>query len=176
MSLLVIVGHVKDGLELAREYNLPRSLHHYIESHHGTTLVEYFYDAARKQAAGDEQADTPSEIEYRYPGPRPHTKEAAILMLSDAVESAARAMSEPTPARISTLVNEMTQKRLADGQFDESDLTLRELSVIKESVIKSLCAIYHGRIAYPSESTPETASRGESPTGEPRRDSAEQSA
>lgn len=178
MSLLVIVGHVKDGLELAREYNLPRSLHHYIESHHGTTLVEYFYDAAKKQAAGDEKTEAPSEIEYRYPGPRPHTKEAAILMLSDAVESAARAMSEPTPARISTLVNEMAQKRLADGQFDESDLTLRELSVIKESVIKSLCAIYHARIAYPSESAsaPETASRGESPTGKPRRDSAEQSA
>jgi len=151
MSLLVIVGHVKDGLELAREYNLPRSLHHYIEAHHGTTLVEYFYDAAKKQADESGLAEAPEEIEYRYPGPRPHTREAAILMISDAVESATRAMSEPTPSRIGTLVHAIARKRLVDGQFDECDLTLRELRAIEDSIIKSLCAIYHGRIAYPTD-------------------------
>jgi len=152
MSVLVIIGHVKDGLELAREYGVPRSLHHYIESHHGTTLVEYFYDQAKKQADADDQIERPSEVEYRYPGPRPRTREAAILMLCDAVESATRAMSEPTPARIRQLVHEMATKRLMDGQFDESNLTLRELNLIEAALIKSLCSVYHGRIAYPSDS------------------------
>ncbi len=149
MSLLVIVGHVKDGVELAREYSLPRSLLHYIESHHGTTLVEYFYHAAKKKA--DESAsEKPEEIEYRYPGPKPRTREAAILMLCDAVESATRAMSDPTPSRIEGLVHELASKRLLDGQFDESELTLRQLHIIEASLVKSLCSIYHGRIAYPS--------------------------
>ncbi len=152
MSVLVIIGHVKDGLELAREYAIPRSLHHYIESHHGTTLVEYFYDQAKKQADADDQVERPSELEYRYPGPRPRTREAAILMLCDAVESATRAMSEPTPARIRQLVHDMAAKRLMDGQFDESNLTLRELHQIEGALVKSLCSVYHGRIAYPSDS------------------------
>jgi putative nucleotidyltransferase with HDIG domain len=148
MSLLVIVGHVKDGIELAREYRLPHSLHHYIESHHGTTLVEYFYDAAKRQAEDDDRSG-PSEMEYRYPGPKPRTREAAILMLCDAVESATRAMTEPTPARISALVHTMAARRLADGQFDECELTMRELTRIEDAVVKSLCSIYHSRIAYP---------------------------
>lgn len=151
MSLLVIVGHVKDGMELAREYALPRSLHHYIESHHGTTLVQYFYDAAKRQAAEDRNDDEPEEVEYRYPGPRPRTKEAAILMVCDAVESATRAMAEPTPARIAALVHSLANKRLMDGQFDDCGLTLRELAQVEDAVIKGLCAIYHGRIAYPAE-------------------------
>lgn len=154
MSVLVIVGHVKDGIELAREYGIPRSLHHYIESHHGTTLVEYFYDQAKKQADADDQMDRPSEVEYRYPGPRPRSREAAILMLCDAVESATRAMSEPTPARIRQLVHDMATKRLMDGQFDESNLTLRELNLIEAALVKSLCSVYHGRIAYPSDQKP----------------------
>lgn len=156
MSLLVIVGHVKDGMELAREYNLPRSLHHYIESHHGTTLVEYFYDQAKRQADADDSTDRPAEIEYRYPGPRPRTKEAAILMLCDAVESATRAMAEPIPSRIQQLVHALARKRLMDGQFDESNLTLRDLSIIEDSLTKSLCAIYHGRIAYPKAEPKDT--------------------
>jgi len=157
MSVLVIVGHVKDGIELAREYDIPRSLMHYIESHHGTTLVEYFYDQAKKQADADDQIERPSEVEYRYPGPRPRSREAAILMLCDAVESATRAMSEPTPARIRQLVHDMATKRLMDGQFDESNLTLRELNLIEAALVKSLCSVYHGRIAYPSDSKPSKA-------------------
>lgn len=151
MSLLVIVGHVKDGLELAREHGLPRSLHHYIESHHGTTLVQYFFEAARRMAESGRAEDEPEEIEYRYPGPRPRTREAAILMVADAVESATRALAEPTPARIASLVHSLASKRLMDGQFDECGLTLRELAQIEDAIAKGLCAIYHGRIAYPSE-------------------------
>lgn len=151
MSLLVIVGHVKDGVELAKEHALPRSLHHYIESHHGTTLVEYFYHQARQQADEAEQ-DQPSEIEYRYPGPKPRTREAAILMLCDAVESATRAMPEPTPSRIETLVHKLATKRLMDGQFDECDLTLSNLHTIEEALTKGLISMHHARVAYPEAS------------------------
>ncbi len=148
MSLLVIVGHVKDGVELAREHNLPRSLHHYIESHHGTTLVEYFYHQAKQQADQAEQ-DQPSEIEYRYPGPKPRTREAATLMLTDAAESATRAMPDPTPSRIETLVHKLASRRLMDGQFDECDLTLSDLHTIESSLIKGLISMHHARVAYP---------------------------
>ena len=165
MSLLVIVGHVKDGVELARAYRLPKSLIHYIETHHGTTLVEYFFDQAKRHAA-EAETERPAEVEYRYPGPRPRTKEAAILMLCDAVESATRAMPDPTPGRIQALVRSLARKRLMDGQFDESGLTLRELSQVEDSVAKSLAAVYHGRLAYPkSEPAPgeveEMASRAD---------------
>ncbi|HEB60701.1 MAG TPA: HDIG domain-containing protein [Phycisphaeraceae bacterium] len=149
MSLLVIVGHVKDGIELARQFGLPKPVLHFIESHHGTTLVEYFYHAAREEAASDPEKDEPSEVEYRYPGPKPRTREAAILMLCDCVESATRAMADPTPARIESLVHSLARKRLLDGQFDDCDLTLRDLYAIEESIIKSTCALYHGRISYP---------------------------
>lgn len=160
MSLLVIVGHVKDGVEMAREHGLPKSLRHFIEAHHGTTLVEYFYRRAREKAsqAGEErsaeqimqeQADQlPDEVDYRYPGPKPQTKEVAIVMLADAVESATRTLTDPTPARIDALVRQLANKRLMDGQFDECDLTFRELSTICESISKSVASIYHGRIRY----------------------------
>lgn len=165
MSLLVVVGHVKDGLELAREYGLPRSIQHFIEAHHGTTLVEYFYHRARKQAIArgdsDDDAAMPDEVEYRYPGPRPRTKEVAILMIADAVESATRAMSDPTPSRIEALVRGLANKRLLDGQFDECELTLRELTQIVESVTRTLASMYHGRVAYPTSPAPEGALTGE---------------
>ncbi|MFO0783718.1 MAG: HDIG domain-containing protein [Phycisphaerales bacterium] len=147
MSLLVIVGHVKDGLELAAEYGLPRQVRQFIQTHHGTTLVEYFYQAAQRRAGADEV----NEADFRYPGPKPQTKEAAVLMLSDAVESASRTLSEPTPARIEQLVRDLSHRRLVDGQFDESTLTFRELRAVEDSIIKSLNAIYHGRISYPSQ-------------------------
>jgi putative nucleotidyltransferase with HDIG domain len=147
MSLLIIVGHVKDGIELAREYGLPPILYHFIESHHGTTLVEYFYHEACKGKSDEEH---PEEFEYRYPGPKPHTREAAILMICDAVESASRAMAEPTATRIEQLVHRITMKRLMDGQFDHCDITLGELEQIEQSLTRSLAGIYHGRVAYPS--------------------------
>lgn len=150
MSLLVIVGHVKDGIELAREHGLPRSLHHYIESHHGTTLVEYFYNRAKDRAEDEADGPGPEEFGYRYPGPKPQTREAAILMLCDAVESAARSLAEPNPSRIETLVGALVGMRLTDGQFDECGITMRELHAVERSVVKSLNSIYHARIAYRS--------------------------
>lgn len=150
VSLLIITGHVKDGIELAREYNLPTSLFPFIQQHHGTTLVEYFYQRACDAASPDQPSV--SDAQYRYPGPKPKTKEVAILMLADAVESAARAMDEPTPGRMECLVRDIALRRLTDGQFDECDLTLRDLELIQRSMVKTLLGIYHGRIAYPSTS------------------------
>ena len=151
VSLLIIIGHVKDGVELAKEYNLPTTLTHFIQQHHGTTLVEFFYHQACSQTA-QRQPDGPAvaEAQYRYPGPKPRTREIAIVMLADAVESAARSMSEPTAARVEALVHDLSMKRLMDGQFDECDLTMRDLELIGRSMMKTLLAIYHGRIAYPS--------------------------
>ena len=150
MSLLVIVGHVKDGVAMAQEFGLPRWIQHFIEAHHGTTLVEYFYTRARRQAGEGRGGEVPQELEYRYPGPKPRTREVAIVMLADAVESATRTMAEPTPSRIDALVRALGQKRLEDGQFEECDLTFRELTTISESISKSVASIYHGRVVYPS--------------------------
>ena len=154
VSLLIIIGHVKDGVELAKEYNLPTSIMPFIQQHHGTTLVEFFYHKAatkKDQHAPDQPAI--SEVQYRYPGPRPRSKEIAIVMVADAVESATRAMQEPSAGRIEALVHELVMKRLLDGQFDDCDLSMREIQAIERSCVKSLLSIYHGRIAYPSSAT-----------------------
>jgi putative nucleotidyltransferase with HDIG domain len=147
MSQLIIVSHVKDGVEMAKEYGLPAVLRQFIETHHGTTLVEYFYNEAKKKY--DEKQSPLSESEFRYAGPKPRTKEAAIVMLADSVEGAVRSLAEVTPTRIEAVVHNIAMKRLQDGQFDECDLSLRELSQIEESISKVLAAHYHSRIAYP---------------------------
>ncbi len=154
MSALVIIGHVKDGVELAQQHNIPRPLIDFIEQHHGTTLVEYFFHAATKQA--ESKPDHRFEVQestYRYPGPKPQSREAAVLMVADAVEGASRTLAEPTPKRIETLVHEIAMKRLLDGQFDECSLTLSELAIVEDSLTKSLIGIHHGRIKYPEQKT-----------------------
>ncbi len=153
MSTLIIIGHVKDGVDLGRQHHLPERIIDLIEQHHGTTLVEYFYHEANRRGAGDPDAAVVQESAFRYPGPKPQTKEAGILMMSDCVESASRTLSEPTPSRIEGLVRELIDKRLRDGQFDESGLTLREIAEIRDSLIKSLIGIYHGRVKYPEQRT-----------------------
>ncbi|MCH5378250.1 MAG: metal-dependent phosphohydrolase, partial [Planctomycetes bacterium] len=120
---------------------------------HGTTLVEYFYRQATLQREADRDAGRLDETSFRYPGPKPQTREAAVMMMADAVESACRALTDPTPARIENLVQELAMKRLLDGQFEECNLTLRELHTVEESLVKSLTAVYHGRIKYPSQQT-----------------------
>lgn len=150
MSLLIIVGHVKDGIEMAREFGLPVAVRGFIETHHGTTLVEYFYHAA-KQLNASENNPAPAEFEFRYPGPKPQSREQAILMLCDALEGASRTLAEPTPVRLEQLVHTMAMKRLMDGQFDQSNLTLKELHSIENAITRTICAIYHGRIKYPTD-------------------------
>jgi len=149
MSRMIIVGHVRDGLELLQEYKIPRILHQFTDTHHGTTLVEFFYYEAIKK--GPDSGRKIAETEFRYPGHKPASREAAIVMLADAVEGASRAVNEPTPSRIENLVHDIAMKRLQDGQFNDCDLTMRELHLIEESLIKSLCGMYHARIAYPKQ-------------------------
>lgn len=153
MSTLVIIAHVKDGADLARQYRLPQSLIDFIEQHHGTTLVEYFFRQATKKSEEDPNGEEVSEHGFRYPGPKPQSLEAAVLMLADAVESASRTLVEPTSARLQNLVNDIATKRLLDGQFEECGMTLSQLGLVKQSLVKSLTAIYHGRLKYPGQQT-----------------------
>jgi len=166
MSQLIIVGHVKDGIEMAKEYALPNVLRQFIETHHGTTLVEHFYHEAKKLKTKNSKGkttDEPSESEFRYPGPKPLIKEAAIVMLADTIEGAVRSLPEVTPTKVEAVVHTMAMRRLQDGQFDECDLSLRELSQIEKSISKTLAAHYHGRIAYPKppDAPEETKSHAE---------------
>jgi hypothetical protein len=151
MSTLVIIAHIKDGADLARQHHLPQPIIDMIQQHHGTMLMEYFYDRAHTQQAADPNGAEIDENLFRYPGPKPQTKEAAVLMLADAVESASRTLVDPTPGRIEGLVSDLAQRRLQGEQFDESGLTLRELGAIERSLVMSVASIYHGRLKYPDQ-------------------------
>jgi len=151
MSTLIIIAHVKDGADLARQHGLPNSVIDFILQHHGTTLVEFFYDQAHQQSKADPDGGIVDESSFRYPGPRPQTKETAVMMLADAVESASRTLVDPTPARIESVVHEIAMKRLLDDQFDECGLTFSELRTVQDALVKSLAAVYHGRVKYPEQ-------------------------
>jgi putative nucleotidyltransferase with HDIG domain len=153
MSTLIIIGHVKDGVDLGRQHHLPEPIIDLIEQHHGTTLVEYFFHEASRRSGANPDGSVVHESAFRYPGPKPQTKEAGILMMADSVESASRTLSEPTPSRIEGLVSDLIDKRLRDGQFDECGLTLREIAEIRDTLNKSLIGIYHGRVKYPEQRT-----------------------
>lgn len=151
MSTLVIIAHVKDGVDLARQHHLPLEIINLVQQHHGTTLVSYFYQRASEQSESTGEKNEVDESTYRYPGPKPQTKEAGVLMLADAAESASRALVDPAPARIESLVHDITMNRLLDGQFDECGLTLQEVRTIADSLVKALTAVYHGRLKYPEQ-------------------------
>jgi cyclic-di-AMP phosphodiesterase PgpH len=153
MSTLVIIAHVKDGADLGRQHRLPKPIIDFIEQHHGTTLVEYFYREAAKRSQSDPNKEEVSETSFRYPGPKPQTLEAAVLMLADSVESASRTLVEPTSSRIQNLVEQIAMKKLLDGQFDQCGLTLQQLDQLKGSLVKSLTAIYHGRVKYTGQAS-----------------------
>ncbi len=158
MSTLIIIGHVKDGADLAEQYGLPQPIIDLIEQHHGTTLVEYFFREATRiaECTPDHRSDA-EESSFRYPGPKPQTKEAGVLMITDACESACRTLTEPTPKRIESLVSNIVMRRLLDDQFDECDLKMSDIRLIQDSITKSLIAFYHGRIKYPETQEARTA-------------------
>jgi hypothetical protein len=173
VSFLIITGHVKDGVELAKEYNLPASIFPFIQQHHGTTLVEYFYrQACNEQGRRDPEGPEVQDHEYRYAGPRPKTKEVALVMLADCVESACRCIDDPTAGRVGSLVHELAMKRLLDGQFDDCDLTMRELELIEKTMVRTILGIYHGRIAYTAAEAVDT-SEEQSEASEPQKPTAE---
>ncbi|HTQ80604.1 MAG TPA: HDIG domain-containing protein [Thermoanaerobaculia bacterium] len=147
MSALILINHVKEGLELAREHNLPQAIKDAIEQHHGTRLIKYFYNRAREVA--DPAAGEVREEKYRYPGPRPQNKVMGVLMLADGIEAASRTLVEPTPSKIRTLIRTITEDCLRDGQLEETDLTLKDLTRVSEAFFRVLANIFHQRIDYP---------------------------
>lgn len=161
MSALIIRSHVKEGIELARRYHLPKILVDMIPQHHGTSLIEYFYEKAVKEAAAEGK-----EVDralYTYPGPRPQTREAGILMLADGIEAASRTLSDPSPDRIQGMVQKMINKVFVSGELAECELTLQDLHQIAKCFTRVLSAIYHQRISYsePAEKvTPRVSSEG----------------
>ncbi len=148
MSALIISAHVKDGLEMAEYYDLPRPLRDFIPMHHGTTCIEYFYHEALQEGRPHMQIEQHS---FRYQGPRPNTRETAIVMMADSVEAASRSLSEPTPARIEKVVHDIMLKKLMDGQLDDCPLTLRDLTRIEDRFCQVLLGIYHTRPRYPGQ-------------------------
>ena len=170
MSALVIISHVKDGVDLALKHKLNREIIQVIQQHHGNSLVWFFYRRAidhmeevKKQVAAGlaKQTDIPevAENKFRYPGPRPQTRESAIISLADAIESASRVLQKPSPQKIEQMVDEVVAARVRDGQLDESNLTLRELDLVKESFQNRLRTMLHRRIPYPEEKAKERGSR-----------------
>jgi putative nucleotidyltransferase with HDIG domain len=147
MSSLIIASHVKEGARLAEEFNLPRQIRDIIPQHHGTRLITYFWRKAQRK----EDPDIPQlhESDYRYPGPKPQSKEAAIFMMADSVEAAARTVEEPTPAKFEEVITTVTNAIVLDGQLDECDLTFSDLQRIRSSFLRTLSAVHHHRIAYP---------------------------
>jgi putative nucleotidyltransferase with HDIG domain len=150
-SAKIIISHVTYGTKLAKEMGLPARIVDFIPQHHGTRTLHYFLKKAQAEARSDEEI---SENDFRYPGPKPQFKEAAIMMIADSCEAAARSLSEPTPENIRFIVTKIIDAILADDQLDECDLTLREMTQIRESMIKSLVAIYHSRVDYPGYTPP----------------------
>jgi len=147
LSALIIGSHVKDGVELAFEARLPHAVTDIIEQHHGTSSIEYFLDRYLKQAG---EGATLDAAFFRYPGPKPATKEAAIVMIADAVEAASRTLDRPIPSRIEALVKRITAARLLDGQLEDCRLTLSEVHLIEQALFRVLCSMYHARIEYPT--------------------------
>ncbi|TKJ29201.1 MAG: metal-dependent phosphohydrolase [Chloroflexi bacterium B3_Chlor] len=147
-SARIITSHVKDGLQLAKKHGLPREIRDLIPQHHGTAMSSYFYHRAREQA---ESGTMTHEERFRYPGPRPHSREAAILMLADEAEAASRANRPASVDEIEELVESLVRSRMDNGQLDESDLTLRDLQKIEETFVNVLQGIYHPRIKYPED-------------------------
>ncbi|MCX7819306.1 MAG: HDIG domain-containing protein [Kiritimatiellae bacterium] len=153
MSTLVILSHVREGLQLAREHRLPAPIREAIEQHHGRSLISFFYSRAldaHQQASrlGHPVGAPPEERDFRYPGPRPRRRETALIALADAVEAAARSLSNPSPRRIERLVRELVRQRYADGELDECPLTLAELRRVEDAFVFTLTAMYHGRVPY----------------------------
>ncbi len=159
MSALIIIAHVKDGVDMAVKYKLHPAIVEVIREHHGDSLVAYFHRKAQDQLKSQAEEGFESEEElpavdekcFRYPGPRPRTKESGIISIADAVESASRTLRKPSPSKISSLVNDIVTKRILEGQLDESGLTMNEICRVKESFSKTLRSMMHSRIDYPKD-------------------------
>jgi hypothetical protein len=151
LSTLIIISHVKDGLELANEFKLPPVVSQFIAQHHGTDLVRFFYHRASESSEGN----SVEERDFRYPGPKPQGKEVAIVSLADATEAAVRSLSKPTPGKIEGLVRKIIKDRLNSGELDESDLTFQDMDKIANAFVKVIMGMFHSRVEYPEQITKE---------------------
>lgn len=152
MSSLILISHVKDGYELGKKHNLPKEILEFIPMHHGTTLISYFYNRALEQKT---DKDVINEDDYRYPGPKPQTKETGIVMLADAVEAATRSIDEPSIAKLKATIDGIIKSRFEEGELDECELTFKDLNHIREAFFKVLVGIHHPRIKYPGQNEKE---------------------
>jgi cyclic-di-AMP phosphodiesterase PgpH len=150
-SVRIITGHVRRGIRMAKEADLPWQIIDFIPQHHGTRVLAYFYHKAKAQA--ESRGEVVNIDDFRYPGPKPQTKEAVILMLADGAEASVRSLDEPTPENIRAIIKKIIDSVVADGQLEESDITVRELTTIRESLVNTLINVYHQRIRYPGFNT-----------------------
>jgi putative nucleotidyltransferase with HDIG domain len=157
MSALILIAHIKDGVEMAQQQKLDPPIIDIIRQHHGTGLISFFYQKALDLRGGD--LTQVSMEDFRYPGPKPQTREAGLVLLADGIEAASRTLVDPTPARIQGLVQKIIQNDFSDGQLDECDLTLKDLSQISASFTKILTGIFHHRIEYPDPAIKNTGLR-----------------
>jgi putative nucleotidyltransferase with HDIG domain len=148
LSSMILTAHVRGGVELANQYKLPQVIKDIIQQHHGNTLIGFFYHRAVAERGSKDHL---LEDKFRYDGPKPQFKEAGIIMLADSVEAAVRSLSQPNQFRIQNMVAKIVRDKLSDGQLDECDLTLKDLSLISDAFVRVLTGIYHKRIAYPTE-------------------------
>jgi len=148
MSSLILISHVKDGYDLGKKHGLPKEILEFIPMHHGTTLISYFYNRALEKKSDN---DVINEDDYRYPGPKPQTKETGIVMLADAVEAATRSISEPSIAKLKATIDGIIKSRFEEGELDECELTLKDLTNIREAFFKVLVGIHHPRVKYPGQ-------------------------
>jgi putative nucleotidyltransferase with HDIG domain len=149
MSARILVSHVRDGVKLAKDNKLGSAITDIVEQHHGTSLMKFFYGKAIELNKDQEQVKVVDPMDYRYPGPKPKSREAILVMIADSCEAACRSLEDPTPARIQTTVNTIINNMFVDGQFDESNITLKRLKIISQVYTKTLISINHTRIEYP---------------------------
>ncbi|MBN1895821.1 HDIG domain-containing protein, partial [bacterium] len=147
MSALILGNHVKKGIELAEKHGIPTAVRDIMVQHHGRTVMSFFY----QKAVSKQGEDAVKEEDFRYPGPLPQTKEAAIVMLADAVEASTRSIKDPSPGRIKGVIEDIVQERFQSGELNESPITLRDLEKIKESFLISLAGLFHTRLEYPDK-------------------------
>ncbi|GAA4858264.1 cyclic-di-AMP phosphodiesterase PgpH [Paenibacillus vulneris] len=151
LSKSIIVAHARDGVEMLKEYNIPKPIRDVAEQHHGTTLLQYFYHKAKKLAEASNDPKPVEEEDFRYPGPKAQSKEAAIVGIADSLEAAVRSLRNPTLEQIDSMVRKIIKNRLDDGQFNECDLTIKELDQVAKTLNETLLGIFHSRIEYPSD-------------------------
>ncbi|NMA15022.1 MAG: HDIG domain-containing protein [Clostridia bacterium] len=170
LSTLIITSHVKDGVEMVKEYRFPKAITDIIEQHHGTSLVSFFYHKAKEEG---EKPETVLESDFRYQTPKPQTREAAIVTLADSVQAAAHVLQKPTKGHLEAKVREIIRQKLDDGQLSECDLNFKDLDVIAQVFVRVLSGMFHHRIGYPDQMVKEME-RGKAKNGNSHKEPTEQ--